>query len=356
MYRNHTVAVVVPAYNESGLVGDVIRTVPDYVDRVYVVDDGSTDDTWTEITAAAAAVNEATAPAATDGAARFDQRVVPIQHDQNRGVGGAIKTGYQRARADAIDVTAVMGGDGQMRPEGLAAVLDPIVEGRADYAKGNRLHVPETVQEMPRLRLLGNRVLTLLTKVASGYWGIGDPQNGYTAISLSALERVDIDGMYEFYGYCNDLLVACNREGLRVADVPREATYADEESHISLSTYVPRVSAMLLTNFLVRLREQYLRGPFHPTWLAYGTGLVTGLAGVGLALAEAVGGDGTRRGVRNALSLSVVGALTFLAGTVLERRRFADRAVVADSGDEADGDAPADRSGSRTDEPEATAD
>ncbi|AQL44871.1 hypothetical protein BV210_19100 (plasmid) [Halorientalis sp. IM1011] len=325
MYRNHTIAVVVPAYNEAGLVGDVIRTVPEYVDRVYVVDDGSTDGTWTEITAAATAVDES-----TDGTAGFDERVVTIRHDENRGVGGAIKTGYIHAREDEIDVTAVMGGDGQMRPEGLAAVIDPIVEGRADYAKGNRLHDPDTAREMPRFRLLGNRVLTLLTKIASGYWGASDPQNGYTAISLDALEAVEIEEMYEFYGYCNDLLVKCNREGLRVADVPRKAAYDDEESHISLSTYVPRVSTMLLSNFLGRLREQYLRGPLHPTWLAYASGLVTGAAGVVLALAEAVSSDGTARSVGNALALSVVGCLAFLLGAVLEHGRFADRTVVAE--------------------------
>ncbi|WP_424019983.1 glycosyltransferase family 2 protein (plasmid) [Halorientalis pallida] len=326
MYRNHTIAVVVPAYNEAGLVGDVIRTVPEYVDRVYVVDDGSTDGTWTEITAAATAVDESTGPTA----AGFDERVVTIRHERNRGVGGAIKTGYLHAREDGIDVTAVMGGDGQMRPEGLAAVIDPIVEGRADYAKGNRLHDPNTAREMPRFRLLGNRILTLLTKIASGYWGTSDPQNGYTAISLDALEAVEVEEMYEFYGYCNDLLVKLNAEGLRVADVPRAAAYDDEESHISLSTYVPRVSTMLLTNFLGRLREQYLRGPAHPAWLAYATGLLTGTAGVGLALAETVADDGTTRSVGNALLLAVVGCLAFLLGAVLERDRFADRTVVAD--------------------------
>jgi glycosyltransferase involved in cell wall biosynthesis len=326
MYRNHTIAVVVPAYNEAGLVGDVIRTVPGYVDRVYVVDDGSTDDTWTEITAAATDVNEST----DTTAAGFDERVVAVRHERNRGVGGAIKTGYCHAREDEIDVTAVMGGDGQMQPEGLAAVLDPVVDGLADYAKGNRLHDPATAREMPRFRLLGNRILTVLTRIASGYWGASDPQNGYTAISRHALETVEIEEMYEFYGYCNDLLVKCNIEGLRVADVPRAATYDDEESHISLSTYVPRVSAMLLRNFFGRLREQYLRGPTHPSWLSYATGLVTGTAGVGLALVEALHDEGTARSVGNALALAVVGCLAFLLGAVLERDRFADRTVVAE--------------------------
>ncbi|MFB6177140.1 MAG: glycosyltransferase family 2 protein, partial [Halobaculum sp.] len=131
MYRDATVAVVVPAYNEAGYVGDVIDGLPSFVDRAYVVDDGSTDATWSEIQSAAAARNET-----HDG--EFDDLVVPIQHEQNRGVGGAIKTGYQRAREEEIDVTAVLGGDDQMDPTELTKYLDPVVEGVAGYAKGNR--------------------------------------------------------------------------------------------------------------------------------------------------------------------------------------------------------------------------
>src|SRR6056297_3678877 len=129
MYRNHSIGVVIPAYNEAGFVGDVIETVPEYVDRVYVVDDGSTDGTWDEIQTASERVNS---DEQTDDSQHpdFDRRVVPISHERNRGVGGAIKTGYQHAQNDRINVTAVMGGDGQMRPSSLSSFLDPIVEGR----------------------------------------------------------------------------------------------------------------------------------------------------------------------------------------------------------------------------------
>jgi len=251
MYTDQTVAVVVPAYNESGFVGDVIETIPTFVDRVYVIDDHSTDDTWAEITETAAAVNNSVT--ATDGGAEFDQRVVPIQHDQNRGVGGAIKTGYLRAREDEIDVTAVMGGDGQMDPTVLDRIIDPIVEGKADYVKGNRLINEHHHEQMPRFRRIGNRMLTALTKIASGYWKVGDPQMGYTAISLDALQAADIEEMYEFYGYCNDLLVRLNVSGQTVADVPSPINYGDEQSHISYLSYIPRVSLMLLRTFLWRL-------------------------------------------------------------------------------------------------------
>ncbi|WP_253737448.1 glycosyltransferase family 2 protein [Halohasta salina] len=311
MYNEHTVAVVVPAYNESGFVGEVIETLPDFVDRVYAIDDRSTDETWAEITATAATVNSAAATGetasteersavdatSTDGGAAFDRRVVPIRHETNRGVGGAIKTGYLRAREDEVDVTAVMGGDGQMDPDYLERIIRPITTGEAEYTKGNRLLNREDHAEMPRFRLVGNRILTLLTKIASGYWRIGDPQMGYTAISLDALRETDIENMYEFYGYCNDLLVRLNVAGHRVADVPSPLNYGDEHSDINYLTYIPRVSLMLLRTFLWRLWSGRRTARGMATLVLYvggaaGTlgGLVTGLADDDGSTASALGG------------------------------------------------------------------
>ena len=294
MYRGHTVGVAIPAYNEEGFVGRTLESVPSFVDRVYVVDDGSTDGTWAEITETAARLNEAHDPP-EGGPRRFSRRVVPIQHEENRGVGGAIKTGYQHAREDGIEVTTVMGGDAQMEPEMLDRLLDPIVEGRADYTKGNRFLNRTDREDMPAFRFVGNAVLSALTKIASGYWSTGDPQSGYTAISREALERADIDGMYEFYGYCNDLLVRLNVAGLRVLDVPRPVTYGEEESHINYWTYIPKVSGMLLRNFLWRLRTKYLLFDFHPLALAYPLATlatVGGVAGALVALGDGAGAFG----------------------------------------------------------------
>lgn len=330
MYRNHSIGVVIPAYNEAGFVGDVIKTIPEYVDRVYVVDDGSTDETWSEIRNAAEAVNESDGTT-DDYHPDFDRRVVPIKHDRNRGVGGAIKTGYLQAREDRINVTAVMGGDGQMRPEYLDRFLDPIVEGRADYTKGNRLKDANTRAGMPGFRKVGNYVLSRLTRIASGYWGIGDPQNGYTAISLRALDTIEVEEMYEFYGYCNDLLVKLNVHGLRVVDIPRVSNYADEESHIEYETYIPRVSGMLLRNFLWRLREQYLRGSAHPAALCYTMGMATGIVGTLLAGIEGLSRGWGSRGVGNATRTTVVGGLLFFLGSVLERKRNATLDATGDT-------------------------
>ncbi|MFC6719943.1 glycosyltransferase family 2 protein [Halovalidus salilacus] len=195
MYREHTIGVVIPAYNEKGFVGDVIREMPEYVDRLYLVDDCSTDGTWDEIREAAredaARLDDAvlkyderlqpTDPKAmADGGAAsvLDQRavvhesigrVVPIQHRENRGAGGAIKTGYLAALADEVDIVPTVDGDGQMDLSQLPKLLDPIVEDEADYAKGNRLLYKEYRSDMPRFRFVGNAILTFLTKIASGY-------------------------------------------------------------------------------------------------------------------------------------------------------------------------------------------
>ncbi|WP_336023444.1 glycosyltransferase family 2 protein [Halobellus salinisoli] len=287
MYKENSIAVVVPAYNEEGYVGDVIDTIPSFVDVAYVVDDGSTDDTWNEIVTHAEAVNAERTPEA--GA--YEDLVVPIRHDENRGVGGALKTGYARALEDEVDITAVLGGDGQMNPTELAKYLDPIAEGDADYAKGNRFMKREDLEAMPGFRLVGNSVLSYLTKFASGYWRTMDPQNGYTAISYEALASADIENMYEYYGYCNDLLVKLNVENLRVADVACSAEYLyddDWKSHIDYGEYVPRVSGMLLRNYFWRLKHKYLLRNFHPLAAFYFLGAVVsviasaGLVGSGM--------------------------------------------------------------------------
>jgi len=340
MYRGRSVGIVVPAYNEEGFVGDVIETLPEYADRVYVVDDCSTDDTWQEILRSARRVNESSAIPATDGgaasevprapsaqqsdgAADADQLVVPIQHEENRGVGGAIKTGYERAREDEIEITAVMGGDGQMDPEILDRLLDPIVEDRADYVKGNRLLDPEDREEMPTFRLIGNGILSVLTKIASGYWKIGDPQNGYTAISLDALESAPIEDMYEYYGYCNDLLVKLNACELRVADVPVPSRYDDEESHISYEEYIPKVSGMLLSNFLWRLRVKYLARDFNPLVFLYALGAAGSLAGLARSLRNAapVGDDEPRP---SGLPVVLLGALSLVLAMIFDMRANED--------------------------------
>jgi glycosyltransferase involved in cell wall biosynthesis len=325
-----TVGAVVPAYDEEGYVGDVVDDIPDFVDRAYVIDDGSTDETWAEIRRHAADRN-----GDHDGA--FDDRVVPIRHPENRGVGGAIKTGYLRAREEELDATVVLGGDDQMDPEAATRYLDPIAEGVADYAKGNRFLRRDDWAEMPRFRFVGNLVLSTLTKVASGYWDLSDSQNGYTAISLSALRRTDVENMYEYYGYCNDLLVRLNTADVRVADVPRSSAYAYSDgwkSHIDYTEYVPRVSAMLVRSFCRRLGRKYLLTGYDvlaPLYAVGAAGMVGGAVG---ALARLQRRDGQAGAW---VLATLVGALAFLAATVRDQRDNRDLQVQFEQAEEGDG-------------------
>ncbi|GAB6878841.1 hypothetical protein JCM17823_11150 [Halorubrum gandharaense] len=349
MYRDHTVGVVIPSYNEEGFIGDVVRQMPDYVDRMFVVDDCSTDGTWDEVMDAAREDREEFEPesvaeegkvAVADGggslsgrAVRHDMlgRVVPIKHEENLGAGGAIKTGYLAARDDDMDVTATVDGDGQMDLSQMTKLLDPIVEGDADYAKGNRLLYKEFRSDMPKFRFLGNSILTFLTKIASGYWKTMDPQNGYTAISGYALDNVGVEGMYEYYGYCNDLLVKLNAKGMRVADVAMPAVYGDEESSIKYSTYIRKVSGMLLKNFLWRLKVKYLVLDFHPLALFYVFGAVTatlGLLGGGWSLyAKFALGDSLFVRASASLLLFSVGSMFMMFAMLFDMQVNEDREI-----------------------------
>jgi len=308
MYKNQTVAVVIPAYNEARFIGTVIETVPDFVDRIYAIDDCSTDETWKEIQTHARQINEQTESdgqsnsqfpdggvdmSGSDGelfadgddepmvfsrTGQFTRRVVPIRHETNQGVGAAIKTGYRQAYADEIDVTAVMNGDGQMDPDILDRIIEPVVTGQAEYAKGNRLLHPQYRTEMSAWRFFGNSVLSILTKAASGYWKMSDPQNGYTAISYHALDSLDFETLYDRFGFLNHLLVHLNLRKMPIADVAVTASYGDETSKIEYSSFVPKLSALLVRSFFGRLKIKYLVFDFHPLVVLYLLGVI-GIAG-----------------------------------------------------------------------------
>jgi glycosyltransferase involved in cell wall biosynthesis len=299
MFRGKSIAVVVPAYNEEGFVGNVIDSMPEFVDRVYAIDDCSTDGTWDEIQRHVRKANRGRGgegrqviaapgePEMTDGGS--SQWASAIRLDENTGVGGAIKTGYRWALEDGMDVTAVMNGDGQMDPAILDRIIEPVAEGEAAYSKGNRLLSSELRTGMTTWRFVGNSILTFLTKFASGYWKVQDPQNGYTAISRQALEQLQIDELYDRYGFVNDVLVKLNTRGLPVADVSMQAVYGDEESNINYSSFIPRLSWLLLGRFLWRLKTKYLLRDFHPLVFFYALGVVSAGTSLLLALWSVVG-------------------------------------------------------------------
>jgi glycosyltransferase involved in cell wall biosynthesis len=252
MFQGRWVSVVVPAYNEEKLISRVLATMPELVDRIIVVDDASKDDTPAILATVQSELGE---------------RLRVIRHSRNQGVGAAIVTGYQAAldEAKTPGVVAVMAGDAQMDPDDLPRLLAPVVCGQADYAKGNRLFTGRAWRIIPRHRYLGNAVLSLLTKVASGYWHVADSQSGYTAISLDALRVVQLERLYKRYGFPNHLLVELNNYDFRVRDVPIRPVYnVGEVSGIRLYRVIPTLSWLLVKCYFWRMKEKYIIRDFHP--------------------------------------------------------------------------------------------
>jgi glycosyltransferase involved in cell wall biosynthesis len=230
--------------------------MPDFVDRIYVVDDKSPDNTVTVVNDYIAATS--------------NSRVQLIEHQINQGVGGAIASGYKAALRDQIDVTAVMAGDGQMDPDDLVNIISPVVRDECDYTKGNRLFTGDAWNIIPKVRYLGNSMLSLLTKVASGYWHIADSQSGYTAINLKALQTINWDSMYKRYGQPNDLLVRLNIYSFRVKDVPIKPIYGvGEKSGIKPIRMIPRLWWLLFKLFWSRMFQKYVIRDFHPLVFFY---------------------------------------------------------------------------------------
>jgi glycosyltransferase involved in cell wall biosynthesis len=271
MLEGKRLGVVVPAYDEEELIVSTLQGIPGFVDTIYVVDDASGDET------------------ADRARSVGDPRVEVIVHDRNRGVGAAIVTGYKRALVDRMDAVAVMAGDNQMDPDELERLALPVVRDELDYAKANRLFTGSAWKLIPRSRYIGNAILSMLTKIASGYWHVADSQAGYTVISLRMLQLLDIDRIYTSYGFPNDMLVHLNVWNARVRDFQSRPIYGvGESSGIRIRRVVPRISLLLLRGFFWRMREKYVIRDFHPLVFFYGLGFAMTVAGLALGVLEVV--------------------------------------------------------------------
>ncbi len=274
MYGNKKIGVVVPAYNEETQIEHTIRTMPDYVDRIIVIDDRSEDRT-AEI---------------VRRLEKEDSRVLLIRHEENGGVGKAIGTGYIWCRDNDMDIAVVMAGDGQMDPDDMPGLLDPVVEDRADYTKGNRLITGEAWKKIPKVRYLGNSVLTFLTKIASGYWHVTDSQTGYTALNRKGLHLLPLEDIYPRYGMPNDFLVTCNIYNMRVMDVPIKPVYdIGEKSGIRITKVLFSLPALLIRLFLRRMVQKYVIRDFHPLVMFYALGFILLLADIPLVVRLIIG-------------------------------------------------------------------
>ena len=309
MYLGKTVAVVVPAYNEEAQILKVIETMPAFVDRIVVVNDGSDDRTaevvkaYIETGCKSGVIIERKIISYSDSVYdraeklfaemraaedclyakhtiyndnNFD-RVVLINQENSK-VGRAVAVGYKWCREHAIDCAVVMDGDGQMDPSELESIVSPVIKEGIDYVKGNRLSHKAAAAVIPNTRYLGNSVLSLLTKIASGYWGVSDTQTGYVAISLRALEQIALHKIYYSYGYPNDLLVKLNIANCTIKEVPIKPVYdIGEESKMKIRRVIPRISWLLLKGFFTRIWIKYFIKSFHPIFLFYMGGLLLGL-------------------------------------------------------------------------------
>lgn len=247
MLNNNTIGVVIPAYNEGKLISKVMDTMPEFVDYMIIVNDGSKDETKKRI----------------EDKALCDSRIILLDHEVNKGLGQTLIDGYLKSREMGIDVVAVMAGDAQMDPDDLENVVMPIVKGETDYVKGSRLLVNGVKKKMPKYRFIGNNILTLLTKFATGYWHVIDPQCGYTAISHEAISEIPIEEMIKGYGYNAHILYMLNMSNYRVKDVKVKPVYGEEVSKIKLGKYIRKVSALLCRLFFSRIFKKYMLVDFN---------------------------------------------------------------------------------------------
>jgi glycosyltransferase involved in cell wall biosynthesis len=239
------IAVVIPCYRVRDRILDVLRTIGPECDAIFVVDDGCPEETGSLVEAEAA-----------------DPRVRVLRHERNQGVGAAVMTGYRAALADGADIIVKIDGDGQMDPADLPALVAPILDGTADYTKGNRFAELGHLPSMPVVRIIGNAVLSFLTKFSSGYWDIFDPTNGYTAIHARVAARLPFDRLAPRYFFESDMLFRLGLLRAVVRDVPMPARYGGERSGLRLPGTVVRFASRHVVNTTRRFFYSYFLHDF----------------------------------------------------------------------------------------------
>ncbi len=268
------IAVAIPCYKVTRHVLEVIQAIGPEVEAIYAVDD-----------------------ACPDGSGRFieehnrDPRVRVLYNPENRGVGGAIVTAYQAAMADRMDIVVKIDGDGQMNPALLPSFVRPLLQGRADYTKGNRFFRPESVQGMPPVRLFGNAMLSFLTKLSCGYWNVMDPTNGYTAVRTSVLAELPLDKLEQRYFFETDMLFRLNTVRAVVKDIPMDSVYANEESNLKVGRVLPEFLKKHISRLWRRYVYNYLVRDFNVGTLYSLSGVLLLLAGTAFGTWHWVSGN-----------------------------------------------------------------
>ncbi len=286
--------VVIPAYRVEPQIAGVLKRIPSCVDRVFVVDDASPDQSAQAVLSV------------------LDPRITLLRHEKNQGVGGAMVTGFTAALSEGADIIVKCDGDGQMDPQDIPELVQPLVEGRAEYSKGCRFHHLKELSAMPRVRLWGSIGLTFLTKFASGYWHVLDPQNGFVAVSASALQRIGHEKLARRYFFENDMLIRLNIIGARVCDVPFPSRYGDEESSLNplrtLIDFPPR----LFAGFVRRVLWRYVFFDVSPVAIFFFLGTLLLAFGTVFGLTEWI--SNSLRGVRTGAGTVMLAAVPVILG------------------------------------------
>ena len=289
------IAVVIPSFKVAKYILHVIAAIGEEIGWIYVVDD-----------------------ACPESSGQFvekncnDARVRVIYHPQNLGVGGAVMTGYRAAIADGADVIVKVDGDGQMDPSLIPSFVEPILSGEADYTKGNRFYDLEEMHTMPRIRLFGNAVLSLMTKLSSGYWDLFDPTNGYTAIHADVAKHLPFDKISQRYFFETDILFRLNTLRAVVVDVPMNAKYGDEVSNLKIANIIGEFFIKHARNFLKRIFYNYYLRDMSLASIELPLGLFLLLFGVGFGSYHWL--ISARAGVPTPVGTVMLAALPLLMG------------------------------------------
>lgn len=234
------IAVVIPCYRVKRHVLNVIHAIGPEVGRIFVVDDKCPEESGKFV------LEQST-----------DKRVIVLFHEENRGVGGAVMTGYQAAIEDGATIIVKIDGDEQMDPALIPRFIKPIIDGKADYTKGNRFFNLSQIRKMPGMRLFGNAVLSFLNKLSSGYWDIFDPTNGYTAIHSDVARELSFEKISTRYFFESDMLFRLNLLRAVVVDIPMDAKYGDEISNLNITTVIGEFLTKHIRNFSKRVFYNY---------------------------------------------------------------------------------------------------
>ena len=234
------IAVVIPAFKVTNQILSVIERIGPEVNLIIVVDDCCPESSGELVLARCK-----------------DKRVTVLWHEKNKGVGGAVISGYRFALENGADVVVKVDGDGQMNPSLIPTLVAPILHGQADYAKGNRFFNVQEILQMPKVRIFGNLVLSFFSKISTGYWQIFDPNNGFTAINKTVLKNLPLDKISNRYFFETDMLFRLNLARAVVADIPMDAVYGNEKSNLSVTSALFEFPIKHLKNFTKRIAYSY---------------------------------------------------------------------------------------------------